>query len=155
MDRETLVYVDLDGVPHLMGRLWAHVRNNKESATFEYHQAWVEHPARFSLEPALQLGPGPFHTPADTPMFGAIGDSALERWGKALMRRMERRRAEREGGTPRTLREIDFLLLVDDEARQEALRFAEREGGPFLREAHPARGRVAGAAFSRGTRYGG
>src|ERR1035438_9271667 len=25
------------------------------------------------------------------------------------------------------------LLLVDDEARQGALRFAEREGGPFLR----------------------
>ena len=134
MDRETLVYVDLDGVPHLMGRLWARVRNNKESATFEYHQAWIEHPARFSLEPALQLGPGPFHTPADTPMFGAMGDSAPDRWGRALMRRMERRRAGREGGTPRTLREIDFLLLVDDEARQGALRFAEREGGAFLRE---------------------
>jgi serine/threonine-protein kinase HipA len=135
MDKETLVYVDLDGVPHLMGRLWARVRKNKESATFEYDAAWLQHPARFSLEPALQLGPGPFHTPADTPMFGAIGDSAPDRWGRALMRRMERRRAEREGGgPPRTLQEIDFLLLVDDEARQGALRFAEREGGPFLRE---------------------
>ena len=67
-------------------------------------------------------------------MFGAIGDSAPDRWGRALMRRMERRRAEREGTAPRTLQEIDFLLLVDDEARQGALRFAEREGGPFLRE---------------------
>jgi serine/threonine-protein kinase HipA len=135
MDKETLVYVDLDGVPHLMGRLWARVRKNKESATFEYDAAWLQHPARFSLEPALQLGPGPFHTPADTPMFGAIGDSAPDRWGRALMRRMERRRAEREGGgPPRTLQEIDFLLLVDDEARQGALRFAGRDGGPFLRE---------------------
>ena len=34
MDREALVYVDLDGVPHLVGRLWARVRKNKESATF-------------------------------------------------------------------------------------------------------------------------
>jgi len=50
------------------------------------------------------------------------------------MRRMERRRADRERQTPRTLQEIDYLLLVDDEARQGALRFAEREGGPFLRE---------------------
>jgi serine/threonine-protein kinase HipA len=32
------------------------------------------------------------------------------------------------------LHEIDYLLLVDDEARQGALRFAEREGGSFLRE---------------------
>jgi serine/threonine-protein kinase HipA len=134
MDRETLVYVDLDGAPHLIGRLWARVRKNKESATFEYDPAWLQHPARFSLEPALQLGPGPFHTAADTPMFGAIGDSAPDRWGRALMRRMERRRAERAGTAPRTLQEIDYLLLVDDEARQGALRFAEREGGPFLRE---------------------
>ena len=80
-------------------------------------KTWLENPARFSLEPALQVGPGPFHTPADTPMFGAIGDSAPDRWGRALMRRMERKRAEREGGAPRTLQEIDFLLLVDDEAR--------------------------------------
>ncbi|MBI1821225.1 MAG: type II toxin-antitoxin system HipA family toxin [Nitrospirae bacterium] len=134
MDKEALVYVDLDGVPRLVGRLWSRVRKRKESATFEYDQAWLEHPERFSLEPALKLGPGPFHTPTDTPMFGAIGDSAPDRWGRALMRRMERRRAEREGGAPRTLQEIDYLLLVDDEARQGALRFAEREGGPFLRE---------------------
>ncbi len=133
MDKEALVYVDLDGVPHLVGRLWARVRKNKESATFEYDQGWLQHAARFSLEPALKLGPGPFHTPDDTPMFGAIGDSAPDRWGRALMRRMERRRAEREGQAPRTLQEIDYLLLVDDEARQGALRFAEHEGGPFLR----------------------
>lgn len=117
MDRETLVYVDLEGAPHLMGRLWARVRKNKESATFEYDLTWLQHPARFSLEPALQLGPGPFHTPADTPMFGAIGDSAPDQWGRALMRRMERRRAERAGTAPRTLQEIDYLLLVDDETR--------------------------------------
>ena len=139
MDREALVYVDLDGVPHLVGRLWARVRKNRESATFEYDAAWLEHAARFSLEPALTLGPGPFHTPADTPMFGAIGDSAPDRWGRALMRRMERRRAERDGHTPRTLQDIDYLLLVDDESRQGALRFAERENGPFVREAEGAR----------------
>jgi serine/threonine-protein kinase HipA len=134
MDREVLVYVDLDGAPHLMGRLWARVRKDKDSATFEYAPSWREHPARFSLEPALAVGPGPFHTAADLPMFGAIGDSAPDRWGRVLMRRMERRRAEREKQAPRTLHEIDFLLRVDDEARQGALRFADREGGPFLRE---------------------
>jgi serine/threonine-protein kinase HipA len=134
MDKEALVYVDLDGKPQLVGRLWTRVRRERESATFEYDPSWLENPSRFSLEPALQLGPGPFHTPGDLPMFGAIGDSAPDRWGRALMRRMERRRAEREKTTPRTLREIDYLLLVDDEARQGALRFAERQGGPFLQQ---------------------
>lgn len=133
MDREVLVYVELDGVPNLAGRLWSRARRGRETATFEYDPRWLENPARFSFEPALKLGPGPFHTPADLPMFGAIGDSAPDRWGRALMRRMERRRAEREKQTPRTLQEIDYLLPVDDEARQGALRFAHEEGGPFLR----------------------
>jgi len=148
MDREALVYVDLAGTPHLVGRLWARVRKNKESASFEYEKAWLGNPARFSLEPALQVGPGAFHTPADTPMFGAIGDSAPDRWGRALMRRMERRRAEREGGAPRTLQEIDYLLLVDDEARQGALRFAEHDGGPRLRGMTSA---IGCTEFSLGT----
>ncbi len=68
-------------------------------------------------------------------MFGAIGDSAPDRWGRALMRRMERRRAEREGGVPRTLQEIDFLLLGGRRGPSgralAALR--KKEGGPFLR----------------------
>src|SRR5579859_1942590 len=137
MDKETLVYVDLQGTPHLVGRLWARMRKDRESATFEYDKDWLAHPERFSLEPALKLGPGPFHTVSDKPLFGAVGDSAPDRWGRVLMRRAERRRAELEKETPRTLREIDFLLRVDDEARLGALRFAEREGGPFLAESGP------------------
>jgi serine/threonine-protein kinase HipA len=139
MEKEVLVYADLQGTPYLVGRLWARLRKDKESATFEYDKSWLAHPERFSLEPALQLGPGPFHTAADQPLFGAIGDSAPDRWGRALMRRAERRRAQREGQTPRTVREIDYLTMVDDEARQGALRFAEREGGPFLAEYGPTR----------------
>jgi serine/threonine-protein kinase HipA len=137
MDKEVLVYLDLQGTAHLVGRLWARMRKDRESATFEYDQSWLAHPERFSLEPALKLGPGPFHTPSDQPLFGAIGDSAPDRWGRVLMRRAERRRAEREGQTSRTVREIDYLLMVDDEARPGALRFAEREGGPFLAEHGP------------------
>jgi serine/threonine-protein kinase HipA len=132
MEKEVLVYVDLLGTPYLAGRLWARMRNDRESATFEYDKAWLAHPERFSLEPALQLGPGPFHAPSAKPLFGAIGDSAPDRWGRVLMRRAERRRAEHERLAPRALREIDYLLMVDDEARQGAFRFAEREGGPFL-----------------------
>src|SRR5581483_1866331 len=103
------VYADLDAVPHLVGRLWTRVRKNKEGATFEYDAAWLNSPNRFALEPALTVGPGPFHTGADLPIFGAIGDSAPDRWGRALMRRMERRRAEHEKQTPRTLHEVDYL----------------------------------------------
>jgi serine/threonine-protein kinase HipA len=73
MDREVLVYADLSGTPHPVGRLWSRTRKDRESATFEYDKSWLAHPQRFSLEPALKLGPGPFHTPSDRPLFGARG----------------------------------------------------------------------------------
>lgn len=132
MEREVLVHVDLDGVPRLAGRLWARTRKDRETATFEYDKTWLANPQRFALEPALSLGPGPYHTAEGRALFGAIGDSAPDRWGRVLMRRAERRRAQQEKETPRTLQEIDYLLMVDDEARQGALRFARQENGPFL-----------------------
>jgi serine/threonine-protein kinase HipA len=139
MDRELLVHADLSGTPHLVGRLWTRVRSGRESATFEYDRAWLAHPLRFSLEPALTLGPGPFHTAAGQPIFGAMGDSAPDRWGRTLMRRAERRRAQKTHETPRTLGEIDYLLLVDDETRPGALRFSERAEGPFLAADRPGK----------------
>jgi hypothetical protein len=66
-------------------------RRDRESATFEYDKNWFAHPERFSLEPALKLGPGPFHTSSDRP-----------------------------------LREIDYLLMVDDETRMGGRRWRWR-----------------------------
>ena len=132
MDRAILVSADLAGTPQPVGRLWARTRKGTETATFEYDHRWLGSRDAFSLEPALALGPGPHHTPTGKALFGAIGDSAPDRWGRLLMRRGERRRAAREQRPPRTLSEIDYLLLVSDQARQGALRFSESEGGPFL-----------------------
>ena len=132
MGRQILVYADLQGTPHLVGRLWARARRDRERASFEYDGSWLENPERFALEPALTLGKGTFHTAAGRTTFGAVGDSAPDRWGRALMRRAECRRADAAGERPLTLREIDYLLNVDDEARQGALRFADGQGGPLL-----------------------
>lgn len=132
MDTQVFVYVDLSEGPVRVGRLWTRTRRGRDSAAFEYDDGWLRHPDRFALEPALQLGPGPFHTGSEKPVFGAIGDSAPDRWGRVLMRRAERRRAAGAGETPRTLREIDYLLRVNDQARQGALRFALESGGPLL-----------------------
>jgi len=48
------------------------------------------------------------------------------------MRRAERVRAEHAKETPRRLMEIDYLLQVDDEAREGALRLSFDSEGPFL-----------------------
>jgi serine/threonine-protein kinase HipA len=131
-DRQLFVYVDLQGQAHVVGRLWSRVRKGRESATFEYDDAWLKHPQRFALEPALALGRGPQHTQAGRLIFGAIGDSAPDRWGRVLIQREERRKARAENRQPRSLFEADYLLAVGDLARQGALRFAEAMDGPFL-----------------------
>jgi len=132
MDRETWVYIDIDGVSVLVGRLWSRVRQGRESASFRYDETWLQRPERFALEPALTLGAAAHHTPAGKALFGALGDSAPDRWGRVLMGRAERRAARSEGCTARTLTELDYLLRVNDRARQGALRFAETQDGAFL-----------------------
>jgi serine/threonine-protein kinase HipA len=126
------VCVDLAGTVQPVGRLWVTAAKGRESATFEYDASWLAGDARFSVDPALQLYPGPFHTRAGQALFGALGDSAPDRWGRTLLARAERRRAKAENRAPRTLREIDYLLGVADETRQGALRFRTEPDGPFL-----------------------
>ena len=135
MAEEAWVYVDLGGHTQPVGHLWSRVRRGRESASFEYDPDWLTQAERFALEPALMLGPAAHHTPSGRALFGALGDSAPDRWGRALMIRAERLRARSEERAPRTLTEFDYLLRVSDRARQGALRFAVEPGGPFLSDA--------------------
>src|SRR5271156_5858689 len=139
MDREIFVYVDIENAPVVVGRMLTPVRNGKDSTTFEYFTSWIKNPYHFSLEPALTIGPGPHHAAEGRSLFGAIGDSCPDLWGRALNKRAERKQGYKESRPPLTLDEAHVLLMVDDEARQGALRFAETAGGPFLRQSNGTR----------------
>ncbi len=130
--QEIYVSIKLGDETHNVGKLWFHQRSARQSASFEYDTNWLKHPEKFALDPALQLTSGAFHTTPDQILFGAIGDSAPDRWGRVLMRRAEGVRAKLKGEAARTLSEADFLLGVNDEARQGALRFSLEDGGPYL-----------------------
>lgn len=127
-----LVYIDLEGQQHFVGRLWPHGSVNTQSATFEYATEWRQSALAFALEPALEIDQAQYHTQVGKALFGSIGDSSPDRWGRTLMKREIQYLADASKTTPRTLREIDFLLMVNDEARMGALRFKLNNGGPFL-----------------------
>lgn len=127
MNRELTVYVDLDGIPLRCGRLWTRGAP-RVSASFEYDAAYRAHPHAFALDPEIPLGAGQFHTARA--LFRAFTDPAPDRWGQTLLRRAERLRANRERRAPRTLSQVDFLILVDDETRLGALRFRDAQAGP-------------------------
>jgi serine/threonine-protein kinase HipA len=140
-ERKVFVYIDLDSEPHLLGELWTRVRARKESASFRYAETWLKHPENFALDPALGgllPGIGVYHTELGQKVFGAISDSAPDRWGRILMQRAKGKRARSKGERAQAFFEMDYLLAVNDEARQGALRFSNEIGGPFLEQAGAA-----------------
>ena len=117
------VHIDLDGRTRSIGLARCNRVRGSETVLFEYDSTWLEDPDTFSLEPALALGRGTFAPPDGLSIFGSIGDSAPDTWGRRLMQRAERRLAAREGRAVRTLLDSDYLLGVADTARLGALRF--------------------------------
>ncbi len=117
------VFLDWQGLCRRIGSMRWQGSRGRQSVTFEYDLEWIRDALNFSLDSSLPVGPGTFRPPAGQEMFGTLGDSAPDTWGRTLMRRKERRAAEREGRAVRTLHEADFLLGVADETRLGALRF--------------------------------
>lgn len=131
-DKKVLVYISLSNENYFVGTLWSHFNRGRETSDFEYSKDWLKNPKAFSLEPALFLGAGKQVNPRQTPLFGSFGDSAPDTWGRILMRRYEAQIAKDENRSPRTLNEIDYLLYVNDYARQGALRFRTEDNNDFL-----------------------
>jgi serine/threonine-protein kinase HipA len=132
--KEIYISISIQGKTYIVGKLWGHSRNGRQSASFEYDASWLNNPQKFVLEPALKLTQGVMHTMNSLMLFGSIGDCAPDRWGRVLMRHAEIMRAKQENETPRSLTEIDYLLGVNDFARQGALRFSKTLNSPYLKE---------------------
>ncbi len=117
------VFLDAFGDCRKVGTLRRHSGARRERVTYEHDPDWLKHPDAFQFDPTLPLRPGNHHPGANKEMFGTLGDSAPDTWGRKLMDRRERRLSEQEGRRPRTLHEADYLLGVSDETRLGALRF--------------------------------
>jgi serine/threonine-protein kinase HipA len=126
------VVVQLRGEDVLAGRLWSHRRRALESATFAYDTGYLTRGDAYELDPALPLVDGQQQTPVGRAMFGAFSDCAPDRWGRRLIARAERQRADRGGGAERSFAEMDFVLGVRDDLRQGALRFRDQVTGVYL-----------------------
>jgi serine/threonine-protein kinase HipA len=117
------IHIDLGGHVRRVGLARLNKVRGTETITFEYDDGWLTDPDCFSIEPALTLTRGTFPPPPNKSLFGSIGDSAPDTWGRRLMQRAERRQANHEHRAVRTLTESDYLLGVSDETRLGALRF--------------------------------
>ncbi len=131
-DREAEVLIQLAGEDILAGRLWAHRRQNVESATFVYAQEYLARKDSYPLDPALPLVSGQLQTPENRSIFGAFSDCSPDRWGKMLIRRRYTKSEANDNPGDQSFGEVDYLLGVRDDLRQGALRFRDPDTGEFL-----------------------
>lgn len=122
MDVNTLeVWLDVDFLDEkikigLLSHDRGHVR-------FHYDREWLKHPECFHIDPELSLDQSTFHPNPQLGNFGIFMDSSPDRWGQTLMKRREALEAKDQVRTARTLYAWDFLIGVQDQTRQGALRF--------------------------------
>lgn len=112
-----VIEVHDDQLGVLVGHLTVYPSRNGESYTFEYSEQFLSHPQSYDLDTLLERNT---RAVSSTDMFDAFTDCAPDRWGRKLIQRASDRRVT----------ESDYVLLVDDELRQGALRF--RENGEWL-----------------------
>ena len=109
-----------------------YLKHDRGNVRFNYDDLWLSHPQRFDIDPDLSLDNSVFHPNATQGNFGVFLDSSPDRWGQTLMKRREAMEAKDEGRQARTLYAWDYLIGVQDQTRQGALRFKYVDSDTFL-----------------------
>ena len=63
------VYLDVDGSPRLIGRLYATACRGRETVTSQYDEHWIDMADRFAIEPALTVSRAPHYAGDDRRIF--------------------------------------------------------------------------------------
>lgn len=109
-----------------------YLKHDRGNVRFNYDDAWLSHPQRFDIDPDLSLDNSVFHPNPAQGNFGSFLDSSPDRWGQTLMKRREAMEAKDEGRQARSLYAWDYLIGVQDQTRQGALRFKYPDADRFL-----------------------
>ncbi|MBA3296059.1 MAG: type II toxin-antitoxin system HipA family toxin [Acidobacteria bacterium] len=117
------------GGDQVIGRIKRASSRGTTVLSFAFDEAWLASRSAFELDPGLNLVPGDQYT------FPRIfADTTPDRWGRTLLERD----IIRVEGRARTLDDWDLLVLVRDELRMGALRFARPEDGAFVAVGSPS-----------------
>lgn len=128
-DNALEVWLDDDLGPACQVGTLAHDRGQ---IRFLYDRNWLKDPRAFALDPDLSLDEHPFFPKPELGNFDIFLDSSPDRWGQTLMKRREALQAQDDKRPARTLYAWDFLIGVQDQTRQGALRFRRPGMDPFL-----------------------
>ena len=117
------VYADFDWLdgPVLVGTLSHEMLRGTPSYGFSFDTEWLRTYRAIQLSGDLMNFSGDQYKSGE--IFGCFGDAMPDRWGKRLIDKRERIKAEQEKRIPRTFTDYDYLTQLDDFSRMGAFRF--------------------------------
>ena len=128
------VYADFDFLtsPEEIGTLgYEHVRG-KDHFVFAYSREWLKQHGGLVLSGDLINAPALQYPRSTDSVFGFVKDSFPDRWGRLLLDRRERLKAQVEGRPVRTLTNYDYLTGIEDFTRMGGIRYKEEDSDGYI-----------------------
>ncbi len=128
------VYADFDFLtfPQEIGTLGYERVRGKDHFVFEYSHEWLKQHGGILLSGDLMNVPSLQHPHRTDSVFGFVKDSFPDRWGRLLLDRRERLKAQAEGRSVRVLTNYDYLIGIEDYTRMGGIRYKSEDSDNYI-----------------------
>ena len=128
------VYADFDFLttPMEIGILGYERVRGKDHFIFEYSHEWLKQHGGIVLSGDLMNVPSLQHPRGTDSVFGFVKDSFPDRWGRLLLDRRERLKAQAEGRPVQMLTNYDYLTGIEDFTRMGGIRYKDEDSDGFI-----------------------
>ena len=128
------VYADFDFLasPQEIGTLGYERVRGKDHFVFEYSPEWLKQHGGIVLSGDLINVPSLQHPRGTDSVFGFVKDSFPDRWGRLLLDRRERLKAQAEGRPVRMLSNYDYLTGIEDFTRMGGIRYKDEDSDGYI-----------------------
>ena len=132
--KKITVYADFDFLASTqeIGTLGYERVRGKDHFVFEYAHEWLKQHGGIVLSGDLMNVPSLQHPRGTDSVFGFVKDSFPDRWGRLLLDRRERLKAQAEGRPVRMLCNYDYLTGIEDFTRMGGIRYKNNDSEDYI-----------------------
>ena len=132
--KKITVIADFDFLasPQEIGTLGYERVRGKDHFVFEYSHEWLKQHGGILLSGDLMNVPSLQHPRGTDSVFGFVKDSFPDRWGRLLLDRRERLKAQAEGSPVRMLTNYDYLTGIEDFTRMGGIRYKSDDSEEYI-----------------------
>ncbi|MBP3248717.1 MAG: HipA domain-containing protein [Prevotella sp.] len=134
--KKITVFADFDflATPQEIGMLGYERVRGKDHFVFEYSREWLKKHGGIMLSGDLMNVPSLQHPRGADSVFGFVKDSFPDRWGRLLLDRRERLKAQAEGRPVRMLTNFDYLTGIEDFTRMGGIRYRDEDSDSYMND---------------------